>query len=127
MYGSIICGVDGSDESRSALRVAAHLSDQLGLRLVLAHVCQPSIPIPEWESRVALTMPAVDQSLVAERLLEQVALGEAAPTAERHVLHGWRPSALRILLTMRPRHSSLSGREDVARSRVRSWVACPAM
>jgi nucleotide-binding universal stress UspA family protein len=38
---SIVCGVDRSDEARVALRVAARLAGELGLRLVVAHVVQP--------------------------------------------------------------------------------------
>jgi nucleotide-binding universal stress UspA family protein len=35
---SIVCGIDGSDDARSAARVAARLASALGDRLVLAHV-----------------------------------------------------------------------------------------
>jgi nucleotide-binding universal stress UspA family protein len=38
MAGTILCGVDESMEGRCAARVAAALSKQLELRLVLAHV-----------------------------------------------------------------------------------------
>lgn len=38
MTSSIVCGIDGSPDARSALRTAAQLSGQLGLRLVVAHI-----------------------------------------------------------------------------------------
>jgi nucleotide-binding universal stress UspA family protein len=38
MRGTIVCGVNDTEEGRRALEVAAHLSGRLGLRLVLAHV-----------------------------------------------------------------------------------------
>ena len=38
MRGTIVCGVSDSDQGRSALEVAAELSERLDLRLVLAHV-----------------------------------------------------------------------------------------
>ncbi len=38
MRGTILCGVDDSDDGRSALELAAELSDRLDARLVLAHV-----------------------------------------------------------------------------------------
>jgi nucleotide-binding universal stress UspA family protein len=45
MDGSIVCGVDGSAESRAALRVAAQLSGQLGVPLVIAHVTQAAVAV----------------------------------------------------------------------------------
>jgi nucleotide-binding universal stress UspA family protein len=38
MRGTIVCGVDDTSEGRSALELAAELSDRLALRLVVAHV-----------------------------------------------------------------------------------------
>lgn len=82
MKGSIICGVDGSNESRVALRVATQLSGQLGLRLVVAHVAPAaafapddnSIPVPESGSR---------------ELLEQLALSEGIADLTICPLHGF--------------------------------------
>lgn len=37
---SLVCGVDNSRGAREAVRVAAKLSDRLGLRLLLVHVAQ---------------------------------------------------------------------------------------
>lgn len=39
--GTIVCAVDDSQEAEEALRVAARLSDDAGLRLVVAHVEEP--------------------------------------------------------------------------------------
>ena len=38
---TIVCAVDDSQEAEEALRVAARLSDDAGLRLVVAHVAEP--------------------------------------------------------------------------------------
>jgi nucleotide-binding universal stress UspA family protein len=38
MRGTILCGVNDSEAARSALELAAELSDRLGLRLVVVHV-----------------------------------------------------------------------------------------
>jgi nucleotide-binding universal stress UspA family protein len=40
MRGTIVCGVDDTEEGRGALELAAELSERLGLRLVLAHVVE---------------------------------------------------------------------------------------
>lgn len=41
MSTSIVCGLDGSDESAAALAVAAGLAERLEARLILAHVVEP--------------------------------------------------------------------------------------
>lgn len=41
MGTSIVCGVDGSEQSEAALAVAAGLAERLDARLVLAHVVEP--------------------------------------------------------------------------------------
>ncbi|MDQ3992908.1 MAG: universal stress protein, partial [Actinomycetota bacterium] len=38
MRGTLVCGVNDSDDGRRALEVAVELSERLRLRLVLAHV-----------------------------------------------------------------------------------------
>jgi nucleotide-binding universal stress UspA family protein len=40
MRGTIVCGVNDTEEGRGALELAAELSERLGLRLVLAHVVE---------------------------------------------------------------------------------------
>jgi nucleotide-binding universal stress UspA family protein len=52
MRGTIVCGVDDTEEGRGALELAAELSERLGLRLVLAHVVEgiPSLDVDGDES-----------------------------------------------------------------------------
>jgi nucleotide-binding universal stress UspA family protein len=88
MNGSIICGIDGSEESRSALRVAAHLADRLGLRLVMAHVHPEAAFVGGPEPQGALVTVTPEFSRIGEQLLERLAEQEAVPHAERRVLHG---------------------------------------
>ncbi|HKN64224.1 MAG TPA: universal stress protein [Gaiellaceae bacterium] len=88
MNGSIICGVDGSDESRAALRVAAQLADSLGLRLVMAHVTPAEVYASGLEARAPLTVSASELSRAGERLLEQVAELEGVVDAEPRALCG---------------------------------------
>jgi nucleotide-binding universal stress UspA family protein len=86
MEGSIICGVDGSNESRAALRVAAQLSGQLGLRLVVAHVAQPAVFTPAYGSA-----PIVDgghEFRAGEALLDELALDEGLTDATLRPLYG---------------------------------------
>jgi nucleotide-binding universal stress UspA family protein len=52
MKHSIICGVDGSQPSRSAARVAARLANTLDLRLVLAHATEDRPTFPYRDARV---------------------------------------------------------------------------
>jgi nucleotide-binding universal stress UspA family protein len=40
MRGTIVCGVDDTEEGRGVLELAAEVSERLGLRLVLAHVVE---------------------------------------------------------------------------------------
>jgi nucleotide-binding universal stress UspA family protein len=71
MRTSIVCGVDGSPDSRAALQVAARLAKQLNLRLIAAHVAEPAY------------LPYA----VAERLLDQVVV-TAGLDAERRTAVG---------------------------------------
>ena len=45
MRGTIVCGVTDSEAGRSALALAAELSERLGLRLVLVHVADGIAPL----------------------------------------------------------------------------------
>jgi nucleotide-binding universal stress UspA family protein len=88
MNGSIVCGIDGSEESRSALRVAAALAERLGLRLVMAHVSADAVFAGGSGPLEPVAMPAPELSRVGERLLDRVADAEQVLFAERRVLHG---------------------------------------
>jgi nucleotide-binding universal stress UspA family protein len=46
MSGSIVCGVDGSNESLTAAAVAGRLCERLGATLLLAHAYEPPSTIP---------------------------------------------------------------------------------
>jgi nucleotide-binding universal stress UspA family protein len=43
--GTLVCGVNDSEDGRSALELAAALSERLGLRLVLAHISDGIAPV----------------------------------------------------------------------------------
>lgn len=88
MTGSIICGVDGSAESRMALRVAAQLSGQLGLPLVVAHVSQAAVFAPAYGSPPIVEKPTAAEMRAAEALLEQIATDEKLTDATLRPLHG---------------------------------------
>lgn len=88
MEGSIICGVDGSNESRVALRVAAQLSGQLGLRLVLAHVAQAAVFAPAYGSAPIVETPTGHEFRVGAELLEELAVDEGLTDATLRPLYG---------------------------------------
>jgi nucleotide-binding universal stress UspA family protein len=52
MRGTVVCGVADSEEGRSAITLAAELSERLGLRLVLAHVAD-GIALPGEDESVS--------------------------------------------------------------------------
>jgi nucleotide-binding universal stress UspA family protein len=94
MSTSIVCGVDGSPDSQAALQVAARLAERLKLRLVVAHVAEPTFvpyaaaaPFGGIAGRQALMEEVESQEDVAKRLLEQV-LPVAGVDAERRTAVG---------------------------------------
>jgi nucleotide-binding universal stress UspA family protein len=82
--GTIVCGVDDSDQARHAARVAGALAERLGLDLVLAHVAS------------AVTQPGVGAAVggqerlaqsereESEALLERIAVESGLPGSSRH-------------------------------------------
>jgi nucleotide-binding universal stress UspA family protein len=88
MNGSIVCGVDGSNESRVALRVAAQLSGQLGLRLVVAHVAHAPALAPAYGSMPIVATPTEHELRAGEDLLEALTADEGLPAATLRPLHG---------------------------------------
>jgi nucleotide-binding universal stress UspA family protein len=102
MNGSIVCGVDGSSDSRRALDVAAQYARQLGSRLIVVNVVPVRDPVvPSSSHRYAamgrpatLTPHMLDTSTEAEMeasqaLLEQLVAGvEVRGVAERRTMLG---------------------------------------
>lgn len=86
---SIVCGVDGSPDSRAALHVAHRLSQRLGLRLVAAHVAQPVLFTPGLSPGPITALPAMDELRAGEQLLDEVIHDEGLETAEPRALHGF--------------------------------------
>lgn len=85
---SIVCGVDGSEDARAALRVAAGLAGRLGLRLVAVHVVQPPVSAagigPSDRQAPAVTPDALVQAgrELVDRMLGEEELAEATGRVE---------------------------------------------
>lgn len=96
METSIVCGVDGSDESAAALAVAAGIAGRLRARLVLAHVTEPAlVPSVRAAPFRGMSMPgplaAQEEALAHEKagtpLLEEAAAAAGvADTVTRLVI-----------------------------------------
>jgi nucleotide-binding universal stress UspA family protein len=90
MSASIVCGVDGSPDSQAALQVAAGLANRLQLRLVVAHVAEPSYipyaasaPFDGTAGRDAILQERESQEENAERLLDEVVAAAGLIDTER--------------------------------------------
>lgn len=93
MSAAIVCGVDGSADSRVALRVAARLADRLQLRLVVAHVAESAyIPYTAAFGGVAGRHAVMDEiesrEEKATRLVEEVVADAGLLAAEPRVVVG---------------------------------------
>jgi nucleotide-binding universal stress UspA family protein len=88
---SILCGVDGSQHARPALRHAAWLAEVLGVRLVAAHVVQPPLPSPRVGPTAGqLSTIPIDALLTAgDALLDEVLDEEGLDDVERRVMLGF--------------------------------------
>ena len=81
MSRSIVCGVDGSPDSNAAVIVAARMAEQLGARLILAHVAEPVLTYAHAVPFGGLSMagPLAEDELMAAqeesgaRMLEEAA------------------------------------------------------
>jgi nucleotide-binding universal stress UspA family protein len=86
--GPVISCIDGSDESRSAARLAAFLHDRLGFPLILlfvaSEVTQPGVSAaPRGQERLA-----EEERRAAEELLREVAADVGATDADLRVEYG---------------------------------------
>jgi nucleotide-binding universal stress UspA family protein len=95
MGGTIVCGVDGSADSRAAVEVAAQLADRLGSTLILAHVAEvahvpyaAAYPLGGFEGPMTIAHETESQEEAAARLLEGVAADAGLTAAERRVTTG---------------------------------------
>jgi nucleotide-binding universal stress UspA family protein len=91
LTSSIVCGVDGSSDARAALRVAAQLSDQLGLRLVIAHVVQVTMSrglVPAGRMPL-MTAPSEAEIREGKKLLERILLDEELGDVDLRVAYGF--------------------------------------
>jgi nucleotide-binding universal stress UspA family protein len=96
MKRSIICGVDGSQPSRSAARVAARLANTLDLRLVLAHATEDRPTFPYRDARLGELQRrrSIDDGL---QLLESIASELPTVVPEMKVVLGPPVEALAAL------------------------------
>lgn len=91
MERSIVCGIDASDGARVALRVAARLAEELGLRLVVASVVQPQAspagfgPTAHQLARLPLDTLLTSGEALVDRILDE----EHLVDAERRVVFGF--------------------------------------
>jgi nucleotide-binding universal stress UspA family protein len=97
METTIVCGVDGSADSKAALAAAAQLANRLRARLVIAHVVEyVHAPYamagglgPTAIPRATITATMVEQVRAGERLLEQMAEQSGLESAEQRVVSGF--------------------------------------
>ena len=83
MRGTMICGVDDSEEGRGAVEMGVELSERLGLRLVLAHVAQGFYShdaAEDGSESVAMRGDRIQAERLLVRLAEEYGITE---TAER--------------------------------------------
>jgi nucleotide-binding universal stress UspA family protein len=95
MDGSIICGVDGSPDSRLVVKAAGDLARRLGARLTVVHVvADVPDPVPPGMAYAPMARPAALRGRLdadveaAEALLERIVLEANAGDAEPRVVIG---------------------------------------
>jgi nucleotide-binding universal stress UspA family protein len=86
--GTILCALDHSDVSHAAARVAARLSEELGLRLVFVAVAAPVTAPGVSAAPYGQERLAEQERADAEELLAQVADEVGASGVERRVEFG---------------------------------------
>jgi nucleotide-binding universal stress UspA family protein len=95
MARTIVCGVDGSHDSRAALNVAAGLAKRLGARLVLAHAVEHARtpyevtdPLGGLAPQVRVAARDNTEEEDGKRLLDRIAFQSGLKTARRRVVIG---------------------------------------
>jgi nucleotide-binding universal stress UspA family protein len=95
MAKTIVCGVDGSHDSRAALDVAAALAEQLGARLVLAHAVEyartpyeVAAPLGGLAPQISAGTPDGAEEEAGKRLLEAMAFQSGLQHAARRIVIG---------------------------------------
>jgi nucleotide-binding universal stress UspA family protein len=136
MLNSIICGVDGSETSRSAARVAARVAATLNIRFVLAHVTEdrPTFPYGDARLRELQRRRAIEEG---QRLLESVAAELRGAAPELRVAFGSPVEALQALcreesaellvLGSRGRSGLAAALLGSVSTRLASTAGCPVM
>ena len=92
MSRTILCGVDGSVDSRLALRAAARFSAQLDARLVVAHVVQTTpttTRIGPIGGPPVLAPPIGAELEAGRKVLEHLVREEGLEDVERRVVYGF--------------------------------------
>jgi nucleotide-binding universal stress UspA family protein len=95
MGGTIICGIDGSADSRAAVKVAAQFADRLGSTLILAYVAElahipyaAAYPFGGMAGAIATAEEAESEEEAGEKLIQGVAVDAGLADAERRVTSG---------------------------------------
>jgi nucleotide-binding universal stress UspA family protein len=100
MSSSIVCGVDGSDESLTAAAVAARLCERLGTSLLLAHAYEASATFPYGnEAQLARHRRHVHAEMMRlfERMSSASSTSRAAPPDELAALAAEQDAALLVV------------------------------
>jgi nucleotide-binding universal stress UspA family protein len=96
MSSSIVCGVDGSDESLTAAAVAARLCERLGTTLLLAHAYQASTTFP-YGNEAQLARHRRHDHAEMMRVFERIEREFSQLDVEGRVLDGTPPEVLAAL------------------------------
>jgi nucleotide-binding universal stress UspA family protein len=84
MRGTVVCGVNESRGARHAARVAGAVTEQLGLRLVLAHVVDGS-PVADGTVGDDESVTTVQARKGGKRLLDQLAAEQRLREADQRI------------------------------------------
>lgn len=122
MPGVIICGVDGSQSARAAVRVARTLGAVLGRRLVLVYVVEPGSSEEEIDAVVDRLRRLTESGAFAEN--EALWLVDVGHPADRLVAAAFDEAASLVVLGSRGPRSSLLGSVSAEVSR---RAPCPVV